>query len=181
MIKPLEKIRKFFVGERNITEVCGQIIKNKKMPKNERLDSILKAYSIYYNSGKFDSEVKFATYEKFYEYFMIEGGKHEFRYEQVRQLVEEDENYFISVVLSKQIATLVNDLGLDKELCTPKQKAIIKSSLDYRKMLCEKDFDFEKFYTDSNVRERVLESNKEMLSQLKNYTKQLQENEEQTL
>lgn len=177
MIKPLEKIREFFVGERFITEVCDKIVKSKKLPKSEKLNSILNAYSDYYNSGKFESDVKFATYENYYEYFMLDDGIHEYRYNKAKQISEQDTNYLISVVLTRQI----EDIGVDISTCTPKQAEIVNSTKDLRKQLYTNNFDYGNFYFDETTREKVVDASQGLIKQLKDYSKQQQNDEVQTL
>ena len=171
MIKPLGKIREFFVGGRYITEVCDKIVKNKKLSKTERLNLILNSYSDFYNSGKFDSNVEFVTYEEYYEYFMLDGEEHLVRYNNAKRRVEEEKNYLISVVLTKQIETL----DLDIADCTPKQVEIIRSTRSLRNKLYTKDFPYERFYIDKEIRQRVVEGDSNLISQLKAYNKKQEE------
>lgn len=177
MIKPLEKIREFFVGERFITEVCDKTVKNKRLSKSEKLNTILNAYSNYYNSGKFESYVKFATYENYYEFFMLDDGRHEYRYNEAKQISEQDTNYLISVVLTRQI----EDIDIDISTCTPKQAEIVNSTKELRKQLYTSNFDYGNFYFDEATREKVVDASQNLITQLKDYSKQQQNDEEQTL
>lgn len=171
MIKPLEKIRELLVGERYVTEVCNKIVKNKKLTKTEKLNLILNSYSDFYNSGKFDSNVEFVTYQEYYEYFMLDGQEHLARYNNVKRRVEEEKNYLITVVLTKQIETL--DLNISD--CAPKQVEIIKATQSLRKNLYTKNFPYERFYIDQELREKVVEASQDLISQLKAYNKKQQE------
>ena len=171
MIKPLEKIRELLVGERDVTEICNKIVKNKKLSKMDKLNSILNSYSNFYNSGKFDSNVEFVTYQEYYEYFMLDGQEHLVRYNNAKRLVEEEKNYLISVVLTKQIETL--DLNIAD--CTPKQVEIIKATQSLRKNLYTINFPYERFYFDKEIRQRVVEGDSNLISQLKAYNKRQEE------
>ena len=171
MIKPLEKIRELFVGERDVTEICSKIVKNKKLSKMDKLNSILNSYSNFYNSGEFDSNVEFVTYQEYYEYFMLDGQEHLARYNRAKRLAEAEKNYLISVALTQQIETL----GLNISECTPKQVEIIKSTQSLRKHLYTKDFPYERFYIDKEMREKVVEASQDLISQLKAYNKKQQE------
>lgn len=102
---------------------------------------------------------------------MLDGEEHLVRYNNARRRVEEEKNYLISVVLTKQIETL----DLDIADCTPKQVEIIRSTWSLRNQLYTKDFPYERFYIDKEIRQRVVEGDSNLISQLKAYNKKQEE------
>ncbi len=125
----LEFIKSKFKKNKSVDKICDSIVKNKKLTDNEKFNQMLMVYGEYFKNIQHD-KVDLEVYENNFEYIIIDGYLHEYRYEKVLKETEENDTYIVCKQFIDQIKKLKY---FNKNNCNKKQIEIVNNLVDVSK------------------------------------------------
>ena len=147
-------LKKWLFGDPTVDEVCKDIVKDKKLSSQQKLETILEKYQQYF-SGKFAQDVNMATYEMHYEQFMQNDQKNEYNYKLCYN--EEKNNMaFCQIAMLSKFYRQLSEQGLDKQALSHSQNRTLLMLEMFDKEFARVNYDGTLFYSDIEVQTNLL-------------------------
>lgn len=122
----IESIKSCFKKNTSIEKVSESILKNKKITDNVKFENLLQSYGNYFKHDQVN-KVDLEVYENDFEYIIIDGFIHHYRYEKAFKETEENDTYIVCKQFVDQVKTLKN---FNKHDCNNKQLEVVNKIKD---------------------------------------------------
>lgn len=131
------------------------LVKLKKYNIQKRGELLTRLYKNYFNSGSIIQDAKMEAYQNHYESFMYNDERNEVKYSEILAYCIDNKNYLYFISLINNLEDMEKQ-GLDINKLPETNQKFVQKTLEVKKdCVFDKNFPYEEFYTNSDLRKNI--------------------------